>query len=83
VIDARGDELSFSVEASEKSPLVNPCFVIQGWDRQAAVTIDGKIVTSDKIARQGLVRDTDGQLQLVVWIMTQAKKRTEFSFSIM
>jgi hypothetical protein len=83
VIDARGDEISFSVEASEKSPLVNPCFVIQGWDGHAAVTIDGKTVTSDKIARQGLVRDADGQLRLVVWIMMETQTPTEFSFSKM
>ena len=36
--------------------------------------LDGKMVTDTKKVRQGLVRDTDGNLQLVIWLMIENDK---------
>lgn len=79
VLDAEADELSFSLMASKKSPAVNPCFMVQGWDNRAKVSVNGKQMTSEKMVRQGLVRDTNGQLQLLVWIDMESQKRADFS----
>jgi hypothetical protein len=79
VLNAEADELSFSLMASKRSPAVNPCFVVQSWDSRAEVLINGKRMKSDKMVRQGLVRDTDGQLQLLVWIDMEFQKRADFS----
>ncbi len=73
-------EFSFVLKASDKSPVVNPCFIIKGWDTKANVAIDGTSIASSNNLRQGLVRDTNGQLQLVVWIMIESSDAIEISF---
>ena len=74
------DNVSFILDASKKSPVVNPSFVLRGWDRKAKVRLDGKLITSDKRIRQGLVRDTNGQLQLVVWILLDSERSLDIEF---
>jgi len=73
------DHLSFELEASDKSPVHNPCFVIDGWDQEAAVTINGEPANKSGTVCQGLVRGTDGQLDLVLWIMVQSKENIRFA----
>ena len=69
-LTAKGSEMSFSLDASKKSPVVNPCFVIKKWasDDEAVLKIDGK---SSSAFRQGIIRDTDGTQTLVVWLKTE------------
>ena len=68
------ENLSFSLEASDKSPIVNPCFIISGMDKYANIKIDG----NDFKSRQGLVRDTNGKLQLVVWLEYRSAAPSSF-----
>jgi len=79
-IDADGDNVSFILDASKKSPAVNPAFILTGWDSTAKVKVDGLLITSDKKIRQGLVRNTNGQLQLVVWILLDSEQSVGISF---
>jgi hypothetical protein len=67
-------KISFALDASAKSPVVNPCFVIKNWpgNDKAALKINKKIIEPGKNFRQGIVRDTDGTLTLVVWIKTES-----------
>ena len=81
-IKARQDQLSFILEGTEKSPVVNPCFIIQGWDDTAEILMNGKSQASDKLVRQGLVRDVDGELQLIVWLMVESNESLEFNIRL-
>lgn len=80
---AEKDEMSFSINANDSSPLVNPCFVVKDWNSQqkAVITIDGKKDSSDKKIRQGIVRDTQGKPMLVIWIETEMKKPIEMTIA--
>ncbi len=78
---ATADEFSFELEASDKSPVHNPCFVIDDWDQEAAVLINGEPVNKEDTIRQGLVRGCDGELDLVLWIKTQSNKNMSFTLT--
>ena len=79
-IAAKYDKFSFILDASKNSPIVNPSFVLAGWDSKAKVKVDGAYVDADKKMRQGLVRDTNGELQLVVWMELNSEQPVEISF---
>tara|TARA_S200000501_G_scaffold119129_1_gene111925 strand:- start:743 stop:1189 length:447 start_codon:yes stop_codon:yes gene_type:complete len=79
-IATKDDKLSFVLDASKNSPLVNPSFVLAGWDSKTKVKVDGAYIGADKKIRQGLVRDTNGELQLVVWMELTSEQPVEISF---
>jgi hypothetical protein len=64
------NEISFSLEASEDSPVVNPCLVLKGWDgeREAELIVNGQPIVAGKMFRQGIVYDTDGTPTKIVWL---------------
>jgi hypothetical protein len=79
-LTAKGPAMSFKLQASKDSPIVNPCFVIKNWGPgKAGVKIDGKAVKSGKGFRQGIIRDTDGTQTLIVWLETESQKPVEIS----
>ena len=51
-----------------------------GLDSRAKVKVDGAYVDADKKIRQGLVRDTNGTLQLVVWMELTSEQPVKISF---
>ena len=67
------------MDASKNSPLVNPSFVLAVWDSKAKVKVDGVDIGVDKKIRQGLVRDTNGTLQLVVWMELTSEQPLQIS----
>ena len=79
-IATNDDKLLFVLDASKKSPAVNPSFVLAGWDSKAKVKVAGTYIGTDKKIRQGLVRDTSGELQLVVWMELSSEQPVEISF---
>ncbi len=71
LMDATQGDVTFSVAASEKSPLKNPCFVIRNWKKGALnLSIDGLDLTQGDIFRYGFVPTEEGQ-NLVAWIGTE------------
>ncbi|MHC4912732.1 MAG: hypothetical protein ACYTE5_06970, partial [Planctomycetota bacterium] len=70
----QASKISFKLDASVKSPVVNPCFVIKNWQTEcnAAVKIDGKAQRSGSAFRQGNIRDTNGTLTKIIWLKTEA-----------
>jgi hypothetical protein len=64
------NEISFSLEASEDSPVVNPCLVLKGWDgeSEAELIVNGQPIVAGKMFRQGIVYDTDGTPTKIVWL---------------
>jgi len=73
------DEISFFLEASDQSPVHNPCFMIHNWEQQAEVYINGIREALGKTVRQGLVRGTDGKTDLVLWLMTRSTEPVQIS----
>jgi len=63
VLRVSGDPVSFTVNASEESPVHNLCFVLKGWGSKddANVSISGNV-------KQGTIRDTDGTRTKVIYI---------------
>ncbi len=69
VVQAKENKLSFNIQASDESPVVNLCLVVKNWDsyQNGLLKIDGGELAPQNI-RQGVVRDTEGRQTLVVWI---------------
>jgi hypothetical protein len=59
--------LTFTLEASSKKPLLNPCFVIKDWKggKEAIVKINSETFEN---AKQGIIRDTDGSETMVIYL---------------
>jgi hypothetical protein len=66
VFEKEADKLSMTLLANEEKPVRNLCLIIKHWDskHEAVVSIDGE----PSVTKQGIVRDTDGSLKLVIWI---------------
>jgi hypothetical protein len=80
-VGRKGASLEFELPASEKSPVVNPAFVIKGWGRaKAKLRVNGKKVKRGGDFRLGH-RDTLEGSDLVVWIKTEAVKPVKISLS--
>ena len=76
VLDKKEMEISFSIKATEKSPLVNLAVILKKWgDKEnAEVFIGDKKVE----CRQGTFRDTDGSKTMVIWIDMNESSKVEF-----
>jgi hypothetical protein len=61
--------------------MVNPAFVVRDWnaDTLAQVEIDGVAQRESPAVRQGLVRDANGRLVLVVWLQRQSSRPVRFT----
>jgi hypothetical protein len=71
--------LSFTLNASEKSPVFNPAFVIENWGKaDPELILDGKIIPRGSDFRWGIEYDVEGNRTLIVWI----RKVSEKSISI-
>jgi hypothetical protein len=67
--------MSFTIQASEASPIVNPCIVVQNSSASIpSVTLNGKEVPKQNM-KTGMERDSKGALQQVIWMkMTSDEK---------
>ena len=72
--------LGMELQASEESPVVNPCFVVKGWGEVAAkVKIDGKPVKQGKDLRFGYEPQQACGPDLIVWIDLDSTKPVKIS----
>ena len=73
-------KISFALDASAKSPVVNPCFLVKNWgsNKKAYLSINGKTIPAGKKLRQGIIRDTAGSRALIIWIEYKSEEPTEF-----
>jgi hypothetical protein len=83
VLAAKASTMSFRLDASDDNPIINPCFVMKNWggSEKAGLKVNGKTVPEGKDFRQGIVRDTDGERMLVVWVKAESEKPMEVSIS--
>jgi len=82
VLKAVENKIALRVDAGEKHPIHNPCFLIRNWKRDsvASIGINGKTPPQETDVRQGIVRDIDGSRTLLVWMNMKAGEPVEFSF---
>jgi hypothetical protein len=74
-------KLEFTIQASDKSPAVNPAFVIDGWGRGGtSLKLNGKPVAEGKDFRVGHIDRLEGS-SLVVWIRAQLTGPSNFSLT--
>ncbi|MHC4171423.1 MAG: Calx-beta domain-containing protein [Planctomycetota bacterium] len=78
------EKVDLQVFASEESPLINPCFVINGWpeDARAKLYINRKEVAEGKDFRQGVETDWgdwDTKSSLVVWARCSSTETINFT----
>ncbi|TMU54605.1 LamG domain-containing protein [Flagellimonas algicola] len=66
LIDSSANEISFTINASEEQPIVNPAFVLSNWNGDAKFSINGQPVSKD--IRTGIERDANGKKRLVIWL---------------
>jgi len=75
------DPCTFSLEASEDSPLLNPAFIIKNWGSQrAACSVNGKQLTDGKDFRQGIRKTSDGE-DLILWFSLEGQKPVNISIN--
>ncbi|MFH1733033.1 MAG: hypothetical protein ABIF82_15480 [Planctomycetota bacterium] len=71
--------VGFAIAASEDSPLVDPVFVIRGWDGAApAVKVNGQAAEAGKNLRIGVERGKAGD-DLVIWMKMSSIWPMQFS----
>jgi hypothetical protein len=83
VLAATDSRLSFSIEASEVSPLVNLCVLVTNWgcSDTAQVTVDQNLHNSGDALRQGIIRDPEGRQALVVWLEMTSTRPTAMTIT--
>jgi hypothetical protein len=79
------EKVDIQVYASEDSPILNPCFVINGWPEggiKARLYINGKEVPEGKDFRQGIETnwgDWDTTHSLIVWARCTSTETINFA----
>lgn len=77
----RDAKLDFELEASDRSPIFNPAFVIRNWgDRGAVLRINGQAVSRERGFCWGHVHRLEGD-DLVVWLRTEATAPEKISLA--
>jgi hypothetical protein len=72
--------LEFELQASEESPVVNPCFMVKGWgDAGVELKVDERQIGRGKDFRFGYERERAGGADLVVWIDLDSTKAVSIS----
>ncbi len=66
ILDKSSDVISFTLDASEDSPIVNLALVIKNWSpgQDARILVDNEEIAN----RSGIIRDVDGSYTLNSWI---------------
>jgi hypothetical protein len=73
-------EISFTLEADQASPIMNPCFVFyRSTLKEPTVTVNDKVLISGQDVRTGLSYDTDGKPKTIVWMEYESEERTDVS----
>jgi hypothetical protein len=76
--DCRAGAISLTLDASDDSPIVNPCLVLKNWggDEEAELIVNEQRIVPSKNFRQGNVHDGDGLQAKVIWFEWNSNKAT-------
>jgi hypothetical protein len=74
------DRLSFRLNGSEETPILNPCFVLAAWGGPASAHLenDGKAQVPGPNFRQGIIRDIDGTQTMIIWVRQQSEQPLQY-----
>jgi hypothetical protein len=76
-----GNSLGFTLQGSEKEPVLNPVFVVKNWDRgDLKLKVDGQPVPRGPDFRYGREYGIDGKAKLVIFVKVEADRATRFEF---
>ncbi len=81
---ATGTTLSFRIDATEKRPIRNACFVIKNWPARTSLAdlkINGAPQAASPNFRQGVTIDTNGSYTMIVWVGLSADAKQTFEIS--
>ena len=79
--EGKASAVKFELAASKKSPLLNPCFVIEDWgEGDAVLKINGEKIERGKKFRLGHNHRIDGS-DLVVWLELESTAPVTISLS--
>jgi hypothetical protein len=80
LLTRESERLSFGLNGSAESPVLNPCFVIRGWGgpSPARLKIDGRAQVPGPDFRQGIIRDTDGTETMVIWVRQRSDQPLKY-----
>jgi len=83
----KADKVNLKVMASDESPLINPCFIINNWpeDAKARLHINGKEIAEGKDFRQGIEsrwETRESVNSLVLWVRYQAEVTVNFTIEM-
>ncbi len=73
--------LEFTLNGSEKSPILNPAFVIENWGNQpATIQLDGKVLEQGPDCRIGRREHIDGT-DLILWLKLDRKDQVNIQLT--
>ena len=74
LLEAAGNKMTFEIEGSSESPIVNPCFVVKNWkEKETKVTVTGRQPEDVKIGYPTTVTDKD----MVVWLRMESEDKVK------
>ena len=77
-----GENLSFNLIGSSKSPIVNPAFVINNWEGgSVSLSLDGQPVPRGKDFRYGFEYDVEGNRNLIVYLKMDKEEGVEITIT--
>jgi hypothetical protein len=70
---ARAAALNITLQASSDSPVVNPAIVIENWDGDVRIRVNGKPMARGKSLRVGFAHRLQGG-DLIIWLQTEQRE---------
>jgi len=72
-----GGEMSFMIQGSGQSPVINPVFLIHNWDKKGiSITIDGTNLKEGEDFRWDNIRKIDGS-DVILWVNKKLHSKSE------
>jgi hypothetical protein len=83
-LKATGKPLSFTLQGSANSPVVNPCFVISNWNTGSAsnIKVNGNEVKPGKAFRQGIVHDAEGKPVMIIYLKLESSAAVQVEVTV-
>jgi len=80
-IQADASEISFIINASPDSPLVNPAFVVKNWKSDSiSLEINGEEIKPGEQFRFGTNYDTAGNKYMILWLEMDRQDSVKLEF---
>ena len=74
-------DLTLALDGSEKSPVYNPIFIIDGWGPdEISCTVNGKSLDKGSY-EYGVEYDINGDPMTIIWLKYESDKKTDIRFS--